>query len=181
MTQLIHYPLTKIPAIIETNWSLWQPQAGEAEIPSGRQIIPFAYWLKHQQEPSLMERALNGQIGVWFSEEDDVLQNQQWIHAGKKLWFLLAVRFPLFRDGRGFSTAILLRERLDWQGPIWAVGDVLIDQLDQLARVGFDHFVLRDDQDYQMALSQFHLFSARMQDSWRDLRSRASQGGVIGA
>lgn len=179
MTQLIHYPITKHPAIIETHWRLWQPQAGEMQIPLGKQIIPFAYWIKHNQEPNLIKRALDGQIGVWFSEEDDVLQNQQWIHAGKKLWPLLAVRFPLFRDGRGFSTAILLRERLAWQGPIWAVGDILVDQLDQLARVGFDHFVLRDDQDYQIALRKFYLFSTRMQNSWRDLRSYASQSGVI--
>ena len=83
----------------------------------------------------------------------------------------MAAHFPIFRDGRSFSTAALLRDRFHWQGEIRAIGDVLIDQLLQGARVGFDSFALRPDQQIDTALKQFDLFSVRTQNSWRDKRS----------
>ena len=79
--------------------------------------------------------------------------------------------FPIFRDGRSFSTAALLRDRFAWQGEIRAIGDVLIDQLLQGARVGFDSFALRPDQKLDVALKQFDLFSVTTQNSWRGTRS----------
>jgi hypothetical protein len=93
------------------------------------------------------------------------------IEAGQKVWPLVAAHFPLFRDGRSFSTAALLRNRFAWQGEIRAIGDVLIDQLLQGARVGFDSFALRPDQNLDVALKQFNLFSVTTQNSWRDKRS----------
>ena len=52
-----------------------------------------------------------------------------------------------------------------------AIGDVLIDQLLQGARVGFDAFELRPDQNLDIGLKQFDLFSVTTQNSWRDTRS----------
>lgn len=69
------------------------------------------------------------------------------VETGKTVWPLVAAHFPIFRDGRSFSTAALLRDRFAWQGEIRAIGDVLIDQLLQGARVGFDSFALRPDQN----------------------------------
>ena len=83
----------------------------------------------------------------------------------------MAAHFPIFRDGRSFSTAALLRDRFDWQGEIRAIGDVLIDQLLQGARVGFDSFALRPDQNIDVALKQFDVFSFTTQNSWRGNRS----------
>ena len=60
--------------------------------------------------------------------------------------------FPKFTDGRAFSQAFLLRRRLGFQGEIRATGDVLVDQLAQMERSGFDVAVLRADQD--MAIAQ---------------------------
>jgi uncharacterized protein (DUF934 family) len=78
---------------------------------------------------------------------------------------LVAVHFPKFTDGRGYSTARLLHERLGWQGELRAMGDVLRDQLFLMARCGFDSFALRDDQDPQAALSAFRDFSVRYQSA----------------
>lgn len=63
--------------------------------------------------------------------------------------------FPKFTDGRAFSQAFLLRRRFGFKGEIRATGDVLIDQLVQMQRSGFDAAVLREDQDTAHAQRQF--------------------------
>lgn len=60
------------------------------------------------------------------------------------------VVFPVFRDGRGFSTARLLRSRFRFTGEIRAVGDVGRDQLFFMLRAGFDAFELCD-RDHEAA------------------------------
>lgn len=52
---------------------------------------------------------------------------------------LVEVTFPKFRDGRGFSSARILREN-GFTGTLRAQGDVLIDQLSHMKRCGFDAF-----------------------------------------
>ena len=64
-----------------------------------------------------------------------------------------------------------MRDRFAWTGEIRAIGDVLIDQLLQGARVGFDSFALRPDQYLDVALKQFDLFSVTTQNTWRDKRA----------
>ena len=68
--------------------------------------------------------------------------------------------FPKFTDGRAYSQAFLLRRRLGFKGEIRATGDVLIDQLVQMARTGFDSAVLRADQNVEFAQRQFDRFDA---------------------
>ena len=63
--------------------------------------------------------------------------------------------FPKFTDSRAFSQAFLLRRRLGFKGEIRATGDVLIDQLVQMQRSGFDAAVLREDQNTEFAQRQF--------------------------
>ncbi len=70
------------------------------------------------------------------------------------------LHFPKFTDGRAYSQAFLLRRRLGFQGQIRATGDVLIDQLVQLQRAGFDAAELRADQDAAFAQAQFARFDA---------------------
>lgn len=136
--------------------------------------MPFTWWLEHHHEADILARIEHGQIGVWFAADDDILKHGEIIEAGKKVWPLIAAHFPLFRDGRSFSTAALLRDRLAWQGEIRAIGDVLIDQLLQGARVGFDSFALRPDQSLEVALKQFNLYTVTTQNSWRDKRATLS-------
>ena len=70
------------------------------------------------------------------------------------------LNFPKFTDGRAFSQAFLLRRRLGFTGEIRATGDVLIDQLVQMQRSGFDAAVLREDQNLAFAQAQFDRFKA---------------------
>ncbi|WP_027475396.1 DUF934 domain-containing protein [Curvibacter gracilis] len=69
------------------------------------------------------------------------------------------LNFPKFTDGRAYSQAYLLRRRLGFSGEIRATGDVLIDQLVQMSRSGFDVAVLRAGVDIADAQRQFDRFS----------------------
>ena len=59
----------------------------------------------------------------------------------------IVLNFPKFTDGRAFTQAVMLRKRAGFTGEIRAAGDVLVDQLQQMARSGFDVAELRADQD----------------------------------
>jgi uncharacterized protein (DUF934 family) len=52
---------------------------------------------------------------------------------------LIEVSFPGYRDGRGYSSARILREA-GYQGELRAAGDVLVDQVPLMRRCGFDSF-----------------------------------------
>ena len=52
---------------------------------------------------------------------------------------LVEVNFPVFGDGRGYSSARILREA-GYEGELRAVGAVFVDQLSHLRRCGFDSF-----------------------------------------
>jgi len=70
---------------------------------------------------------------------------------------LVAIEFPKFTDGRGYSTARILRERYAYNGEIRAVGNVLRDQLAFMARCGFDAVELKSEtaeQDWRDALGE---------------------------
>ena len=69
------------------------------------------------------------------------------------------LHFPKFTDGRAYSQARLLRQRLQFAGEIRATGDVLIDQLVHMARCGFDVAVLKEGVDAADAQRQFERFS----------------------
>jgi len=73
------------------------------------------------------------------------------------------LQFPKFTDGRAFSQAFLLRRRLGFTGEIRATGDVLVDQLPQMARSGFSSAVLRADQDLAVAERQLARYPAYYQ------------------
>ena len=70
------------------------------------------------------------------------------------------LNFPKFTDGRAYSQAFMLRRRLGFTGELRATGDVLIDQLVQMQRSGFDVAVLRADQNLDFAQRQFDRYPA---------------------
>lgn len=178
--QILVFPKEGIPTLVSNDWHIWygEQKGGTWTNPewgAQKTLVPFSWWCihsdSHPEDTELMSRAQQGQIGVWFAADDDVLQHADMIQVGKSLWSVVAVHFPIFRDGRSFSTAALLRDRFTWHGEIRAIGDVLIDQLLQGARVGLDAFDLRSDQDIETALRQFDLFSVTTQNSWRSKRT----------
>ena len=100
-------------------------------LPDTPVIVPLAVW--QAQRDTLRLRAEKGEVGVWLAGEADPgvlvddLQDLQ----------LVAVHFPKFADGRGYSIATLLRTRHGYGGELRAIGDVLRDQFFFLLRCGF--------------------------------------------
>ena len=140
--------------IVADSWQLLKPAAGGGAPPvpeTGNIIVPLAVWL--DQRNVLLSRP--GRLGVWLDGDDEPAL----IAEDLKNFGVVAVHFPQFADGRGYSLGRLLRERYGWRGELRAVGDVLRDQLLYLSRCGFDAFDLRGDQDPQAALSAFADFS----------------------
>jgi uncharacterized protein (DUF934 family) len=72
---------------------------------------------------------------------------------------VIAVNFPKFSDGRGYSLGRLLRERLGYKGELRAVGEVARDHLHAMAQCGFDAFQLREGEDPQEVLGAFGDFT----------------------
>jgi uncharacterized protein (DUF934 family) len=133
----------------------WQPLDDGAVPARGDVIVPVAVWLSERER--LLAR--DGRVGVLLQPNDE-----PGALAGDLARLgLIAVHFPSFTDGRGYSTARLLRERYGWRGELRAVGDVQRDQLFYLARVGFDAFQLRDGADVDDALSAFADFGETYQ------------------
>ena len=81
---------------------------------------------------------------------------------------LIEVDFPKFRDGRGFSSARVLRE-MGYTGEIKATGDVLVDLVYFMRRCGFDSFapdVPFNDADVQAALTRYpHVYQHAADDA----------------
>jgi uncharacterized protein (DUF934 family) len=174
--QIIHFPKNGKPTIVTNVWQVWDGERDEGGIPDlehglHKVLVPFHWWITHHKNADVISRANLGEMGVWFAADDDILKHGEMIEEGKNLWPVIGAHFPIFRDGRSFSTAALLRDRFSWEKQIRAIGDVLIDQLLQGARVGFDAFELRSDQNLAIGLKQFELFSVTTQNSWRDTRS----------
>ncbi|OZI42672.1 DUF934 domain-containing protein [Bordetella genomosp. 5] len=78
----------------------------------------------------------------------------------------IAIDFPAYTDGRGYSIAQLLRRQYHWQGELRAVGDVMIDTVFYQARVGFDSFLVKPGHDPQAALEALRTFSVRYQQTY---------------
>jgi uncharacterized protein (DUF934 family) len=76
---------------------------------------------------------------------------------------LIAVNFPKFSDGRGYSIGRLLRERYGYKGELRAIGVVARDHLQLMAQCGFDSFQLREGEDAQAALEGLDDFSESYQ------------------
>ncbi|QIB34890.1 DUF934 domain-containing protein [Ancylobacter pratisalsi] len=72
---------------------------------------------------------------------------------------LIALVFPSFRDGRAYSQARLLRERLGWSGPLRAVGNVLRDQFLLMQRSGFDQIEAIKEDDAKAFDEAVHRYS----------------------
>lgn len=81
----------------------------------------------------------NGRLGVVLAAGEAVERLAPFLDQ----LALVAIAFPAFKDGRGLSSARLLRARYGFSGEIRAVGAVLIDQLGFMLRCGFSAFALR--------------------------------------
>lgn len=131
-------------------WQVLRPEAdadlASAHVPVGQWLVPFALW--QAQADSLKSRT---DIGVWLSPDDDLTEVAK--HFSN--WRLVAIDFPKFTDGRGYSIAWRVRNHYQYTGELRAIGNVLVDQLFFMLRVGFDTLAL--DSKVSATTAQNHL------------------------
>lgn len=126
-------------------------------LPEGKVIVPLKVW--QTRRAALEGRA---ELGVWIGSSERAEE----LKGDLAHFKVVAVDFPKFADGRGYSIAYNLRARLGYTGELRAIGDVLRDQLFYMQRVGFDAFAVREDKDIHEALKGLSDFSEAYQTSW---------------
>jgi uncharacterized protein (DUF934 family) len=155
-----HPQIIKGRTVVDDDWSVLKLDEGQTAdavaVPDGNIIVPLAVWLA--QRDALSAR---GRIGVWLAPDE--LAHTVADDLGK--FAVVAVDFPKFTDGRGYSIAYNLRQRLGYKGELRAIGDVLRDQLFQMSRCGFDAFATRQDRSIHDALKGLSVFSETYQAS----------------
>lgn len=132
-----------------------QPES--VAIPAGKVIVPLTVW--QAQYATLSQR---DDIGVWLASDERPEALKDDVARLK----MIAVEFPKFADGRGYSIAFNLRARHGYEGELRAFGDVLRDQLFYMQRVGFNSFAVRADRDVNDAIKGLSDFSESYQTSW---------------
>ncbi|MEM9189342.1 MAG: DUF934 domain-containing protein [Myxococcota bacterium] len=158
--------LADAPTVVEDSF---QRVDDDAALPDGDVLVSLARFLSEGDAL----RARRGNVGV-------VVPGHTELEALRPILdevSLLALEFPKFTDGRGYSTARLLRENAGYSGELRAVGDVLRDQLFYMARCGFNSFALREDQNLDEALIALEEFSVTYQaavDEARPIYRRAA-------
>jgi len=156
------YPLTR-PAMKpvikdrQITTSTWQISTEISEI--GQQLIPLDLFLDHRE--LLLGR--REPIGIWLESDQEV----ESLENDLTFFSLIALNFPTFTDGRHYSTAMKLRRQYGYEGEIRAVGDVRIDQLEQLSRCGFNAFELADGQSVNRGIDALSTFTYTYQSSWQ--------------
>ena len=108
-------------------------ESAEALAGNGRFILPLAAFLGLD---AVTRQSARERLGVLLQPGDQLDR----IAGLLGDLTLVALAFPAFSDGRSFSKAELLRSRHHFEGPIRATGQVLIDQLPHMLRLGFSEF-----------------------------------------
>ncbi|MDH4573158.1 DUF934 domain-containing protein [Salinicola acroporae] len=141
--------LIKLGKPVTDTWGL----SRDAEsLPEARPaIVPLALWQRHADQDGL---------SPWLPSDTELTPE---LAATLEKSPLVAIDFPAFTDGRGYTLARLLRERFGYAGEVRAIGDVLIDQLYYMTRCGFDALALREDQELEPALKALAAFSVSYQ------------------
>jgi uncharacterized protein (DUF934 family) len=127
-----------------TSTRLWTPtgfredewvhaDSAEALSGNGRFILPLQAFLDLEPE---VRRSARERLGVALQPGDQLEKIADLLDQLS----LVALAFPAFSDGRSFSKAELLRSRYHFEGAVRATGQVLVDQLPHMLRLGFDEF-----------------------------------------
>jgi len=124
--------LLKDKSIVDNGWQVL-PKDFAGNLPDAPCFVPLDYWLTNKQNLQNPES-----IGVWLDAE----QEPEELAGDIETLQHLAVNFPTFMDGRGFSIARLIRQRYQFSGELCAIGHIVPDQLFYLSRCGFDAFCL---------------------------------------
>lgn len=115
----------------EDEWT--HAESADALSGNGRFILPLQVFL--DLDP-VVRRSAKERIGVLLQPGDQLEKIADLLDQTS----LVALAFPAFSDGRSFSKGELLRSRHHFEGAIRATGQVLVDQLPHMLRLGFDEF-----------------------------------------
>lgn len=138
--------------VVVENWHLLDKDASLDGLPNSDDlIVPLALWREHAHAL----KARDGGLGVWLDSDEQIEE----IESDLEQFQVIALNFPVFSDGRHYSTARILRDRYGYKGEVRAIGDVLRDQLFFMKRCGFDAYALREDRDADEALASLQDFS----------------------
>lgn len=138
--------------------------ADEEPLPEGAIVVSLKRF--QADRDALMTRT--APLGVRLTSD----QSPEALGADIHHFAVIELEFPKFRDGRGYSWARLLRERLSYKGEIRAVGDVLRDQWLFMSRVGVDAFEVRPGtrlEDFRAALAEQTVFYQPAADRVRNV------------
>jgi len=153
--------IIKNKTVVKDDWNVLRlaetDSAETVAIPEGKVIVPLKVW---QTQRAVLENRM--ELGVWIASSERPEDLKDDLARFK----VVAVDFPKFADGRGYSVAYNLRARLGYTGELRAIGDVLRDQLFYMQRVGFDAFAVREDKNIHDALKGLTDFSEVYQTSW---------------
>ncbi|RNF29166.1 oxidoreductase [Massilia aurea] len=153
-----HPQIIKGREVVDDDWSVLKIDEGQTaetvEVPAGKIIVPLTVW--QAQRDALLGRA---ELGVWLAPDESAAV----LKDDLQRFAVIAIDFPKFTDGRGYSIAYNLRKRLGWTGELRAIGDVLRDQLFQMARCGFDAYATRQDRSIHDAVKGLSVFSETYQ------------------
>lgn len=149
--------LIKDHAIVEDSYQRVQAADGVLLLPAADVLVDLATWQAHRAQLLAHPQ----RKGVLLAAD----QFAETLAEDCQLLDLIAVDFPAFADGRGYSTAYLLRTRYGFRGELRAVGDVFKDVLFYQRRVGFDAHLVRADKDAEVALAGLRDFSTTYQHS----------------
>ncbi|MDX2424121.1 MAG: DUF934 domain-containing protein [Amphritea sp.] len=153
-------PLLINRAVVEDSWLLVDEDNLTAHINEDI-VVPYELFAQH------LDSLLNakGKLGVRINGDQDLDLLLQHLDALS----LVAIEFPAFTDGRGFSFARILR-RAGFTGQIRAEGDVSRDRLDHMQRCGFDAFAIPADRYSDDILNAFGEIPVHYQGSADDER-----------
>lgn len=150
--------LIKYKEVIADGWTLVKENDVEPEhLQEGFWILPFPLYKRLAEEGRGAIR-----FGFWLSSDASLDEVKPFVREVQ----VIAIEFPTFTDGRGFSLARGLRDRYDYAGELRAFGYFLPDQLFYMNRCGFDAFSLADDvSDAEVAelIGRFNDFSETYQ------------------
>lgn len=142
--------IIKDKVIVEDSWVHF---SGEGDMPTGKIIVPLSVWREGNFEGREVGVLL--QPGESPSEIRDDLEKVA----------LVAINFPTFNDGRGYSYAKILRDRFNYTKEIRAIGDVMRDQLFYMQRCGFSAYEIKEGRDINDAVKAFDDFTVTYQVS----------------
>ena len=130
----------------------WVYAGGSEPVPADVPVIVSPDWLLAATADAISNH--NGPLGAAWPNDKPVSELAPFLpHLA-----LIALEFPVFRDGRAYSQVRQLRERYGFKGEIRATGDVLRDQFLFMVRAGFDAFEVRKAKDaeaFAQALNEF--------------------------